>query len=274
LKPENLSVHDMRKPDHRHDATEATEATEQKGKASELIQAIGAAVKDAVTAALTEHDAKRLDDLKKQRAAADDDEGEDPGGETGEGEKHPNEDGTEPRATASDSSRRDRRRPRRDADAALNDIAALQHAWSECCQAHGERSSPPMDAEPVHQYDRRMGTRFKRHSKRWSDVDLRALPIPVMHMACAEIRADTIIAANKPLQGQQGMRETRRADATGRIIHEFIGPSDADGNQVPVWMEQFKAPVFHSRINTNPDGAFPAPPRERYYNVGENFAVG
>ena len=121
---------------------------------------------------------------------------------------------------------RGRARPLTDAD--LDRLAELQHQWSDVAQAHGERPSRPMDGEPVGQYDRRMARRFQKHSERWKSIDLGDLPPKVRRMASEEIRADALSAAYRgEVKADQGLREIKRTDATGRTISEFVGSVDA-----------------------------------------------
>jgi hypothetical protein len=142
---------------------------------------------------------------------------------------------------------RNRARPLSDAD--LDQIAELQHSWAEVSQAHGERAARPMDGEPVHQYDRRMARRFQKHSTRWSNENLRDLPVSVQRMAAAEIRADAITAAYRgdAVAKLQGLREIKKQDATGRTISEFVGSVEAT-------LAPFKIPALRVKaINTDPN---------------------
>jgi hypothetical protein len=225
----------------RLDAVEARKdaATEEKPAVS---PELAAAIKDAVEGAVKDAFAKRVGGDEKHKADDEDPEAEGEVDEDAEGEGgHSAGKGEpgEPREMASDS-RRDR--SRRSRDDALNHLAAVETAWQEVALMHGERPDRARDGEKAESFDRRMASRFRQHSPRWKDVDLCDLSSKAQRNAIDDIRKDAIAAGCRPLPGQQGLREVKRADATGRLISEFVG-------DVEHALGPFKAPVM--RLNTS-----------------------
>ena len=144
------------------------------------------------------------------------------------------------------------RRPRIMTDDELNALSEKQSEWDRVAQMHGLRASRPLDGERINSYDRRMAKQFQKHSAKWKDADLSAMPIEVVASVIApEIRADSITAAYRVEPSEGGMqREVRRQDRTGRWISEFVGPVNAvNGALAPFRM----APMRVLGINTNPN---------------------
>jgi hypothetical protein len=148
--------------------------------------------------------------------------------------------------------RRSIRRPRSLTDDEMNDLAERQQEWDRVAQMHGLRASRPMDGERIESYDRRMAKVFQKHSPKWKDSDLAAFPIEaVTKIIAPEIRADSAAAAYRvePSEGAM-LREVRKADRTGRIISEFVGPVNAiNGALAPFRMPSARV----RRINTQPN---------------------
>jgi hypothetical protein len=117
---------------------------------------------------------------------------------------------------------------------------------------HGQRASRPLDGERIESYDRRLAKMFQKHSPKWKDTDLASMPIEVVTRVIApEIRADSVNAAYR-VDPQEGgaLREVRKADRTGRIISEFVGPVNAlNGALAPFRMPSARV----RRINTQPN---------------------
>lgn len=151
-----------------------------------------------------------------------------------------------------DELRRSIRRPRVMTDDELNDLSEKQGEWDKVAQMHGLRASRPLDGERISSYDRRMAKVFQKHSAKWKDTDLSAMPIDaVTRIIAPEIRADAVSAAYRvePAEGAM-LREVRRADRTGRIISEFVGPVNAvNGALAPFRMPS----ALVRRINTQPN---------------------
>jgi hypothetical protein len=148
--------------------------------------------------------------------------------------------------------RRSIRRPRTMTDDELNNLAERQQEWDRVAQMHGQRASRPLDGERIESYDRRLSKMFQKHSPRWKDHDLTQMPIEVVTKVVApDIRADAITAAYRvePSEGAM-LREVRKADRTGRIISEFVGPVNAlNGALAPFRMPSARV----RRINTQPN---------------------
>lgn len=151
-----------------------------------------------------------------------------------------------------DDLRRSMRRPRSLTDDELNALAERQQEWDRVAQMHGLRASRPLDGERIESYDRRIAKVFQKHSPKWKDADLSAMPLEIVNRVIGpEIRADAISAAYRvePMEGGM-LREVRRADRTGRVISEFVGPVDAmNGALAPFRMPSARV----QRINTNPN---------------------
>ncbi|HEY4152147.1 MAG TPA: hypothetical protein VGM38_02385 [Pseudolysinimonas sp.] len=144
------------------------------------------------------------------------------------------------------------RRTRVMTDDELNAISEKQSEWDRVAQMHGLRASRPLDGERINSYDRRMAKQFQKHSAKWKDADLSAMPIEVVASVISpEIRTDSISAAYRVEPSEGGMqREVRRQDRTGRWISEFVGPVNAvNGALAPFRM----APMRVLGINTNPN---------------------
>jgi hypothetical protein len=138
--------------------------------------------------------------------------------------------------------------PRARTDEEIDRIAEEQQAWDAVAQMHGERISRPTDGETIDTYARRCAKKFQKHSAKWEKIDLSALPSQVLAIATPEIRADAIKAAYHSDPATPGLlREIRRADRTGRMISEFVGP-------VAATLAPFRLPVMRvRRIVTNPN---------------------
>lgn len=148
--------------------------------------------------------------------------------------------------------KRSMRRPRPMTDDEMNALAERQQEWDRVAQMHGQRASRPLDGERIESYDRRLAKMFQKHSAKWADTDLSAMPIEVVNRVIApEIRADSISAAYRVEPAGGGLlREVRKADRTGRIISEFVGPVDAvNGALAPFRMPS----AYVRRINTQPN---------------------
>ena len=148
--------------------------------------------------------------------------------------------------------RRSVRRPRIMTDDELNELSEKQGEWDKVAQMHGLRAARPLDGERIASYDRRMAKVFQKHSAKWKDADLSAMPIDaVTRIIAPEIRADAVTAAYRVDPAEGGMqREVRRQDRTGRWISEFVGPVNAaNGALAPFRM----APMRVMGINTNPN---------------------
>lgn len=148
--------------------------------------------------------------------------------------------------------RRSVRRPRIMTDDELNELSEKQGEWDKVAQMHGLRAARPLDGERIASYDRRMAKVFQKHSSKWKDADLSAMPIDaVTRIIAPEIRADAVTAAYRVDPAEGGMqREVRRQDRTGRWISEFVGPVNApNGALAPFRM----TPMRVLGINTNPN---------------------
>lgn len=75
-------------------------------------------------------------------------------------------------------------------------------------------------------YHRRLASGLQRYSPEWRDSDLYRLPPDAMDHAEAAILAATAAAVADKTRGDSptgGLREIRRADASGREIVDFAG---------------------------------------------------
>ncbi len=118
------------------------------------------------------------------------------------------------------------------------DYEAMADAQAEADKVHhafGDSAPRPLQGEDLLAYRRRLASGLKKHSSAWKDVDLYALPEPVLKIAERQVYADSLTVANNPVDLPNGqLREVKHRDSTGRTISTFVGKPGA-------WMGQFSA---------------------------------
>lgn len=116
-----------------------------------------------------------------------------------------------------------------------NAMADFQARADAVFQQHGMRAPGPLDMETPIVYRRRLDTMLKKHSKRWKDIDLVAIPDTALDNIEVEIFADANSAANDPSLVPEGRLVPRtRTLAGGHTETTFVGHPSA-------WMNSFAA---------------------------------
>jgi hypothetical protein len=114
-------------------------------------------------------------------------------------------------------------------DADRAQFVTVQMKADPVYQAFGDGSAPRfVSGESLTDYQRRLLTKYKGHSKHWKDVDLAKADSAVLGVAEAQIYADAMLAAAAPSSVPVGtLREIVDTDRTGRRISKFIGDAEA-----------------------------------------------
>jgi colicin import membrane protein len=118
------------------------------------------------------------------------------------------------------------RLPKARTDSDYGAMADAQAKADDAYQAFGDSAPAPLNGETLSDYQRRLATGLKRHSTKWKDVDLYALPDAVADIARADVYADASAAALAPpddLAPGQFMEVRKRNPLTGGNIVEFRG---------------------------------------------------
>jgi hypothetical protein len=227
-------------------------------------------VSDAVAAALKAHDDARRRDRHHREDDGDLDihhESDEPEeGEEGEHKSEPAPMSADDNRLAGDDSpdrrdfhREDDRRDKR-ADAMRrqqgdeNDRLTAQYEYDRAFQAvKGERAPQPISGQSARSYRLYCMKPLQKYSDAWKDVNLERLPSDAFRLADAQIRADAIRIGNdsSEMQRFEGakagalLREIRKQDRAGRIISEFVGPTDAvNGMFTP-----FRQPAMRAKFD-------------------------
>lgn len=109
-------------------------------------------------------------------------------------------------------------------DSERNELSDAQVKADSVFASLGERAPVPMSGEKPLAYRRRIMSRLQAHSADYKGVDLNAISdSQILTIAEKKIYADAQASAVSGLNGGSGLREIKRADATGRQISTFIG---------------------------------------------------
>ncbi|HEY0339306.1 MAG TPA: hypothetical protein VGC34_00750, partial [Steroidobacteraceae bacterium] len=104
-------------------------------------------------------------------------------------------------------------------------LAAMRARWDQVFHAFGDLEGTPriMEGESPADYDRRLATQHKAHS-RWKDVNLYEIRDDgILDVITSQIHADALEAAKRPPTEPGVLKMRQRRDAGGRIINEFVG---------------------------------------------------
>lgn len=104
---------------------------------------------------------------------------------------------------------------------------AAQSKWEKVAQLFGDSEGAPraMNGESLPDYNRRLMSKYKVHSKVWKEQDLDKLPDAVLGVAIDQIHADAVAAAVAPAPTADGVLNARefKDPMTGRMTRKFYG---------------------------------------------------
>lgn len=121
------------------------------------------------------------------------------------------------------------RLPREQSDAEREELAEAQDRADSVFAALGEKTPYPAARERPSDFRRRVLNRLKKHSAKYSKVDLATVTDPSLFSVVEDsIYSDAMASAHNPINLPPDMlREVRDRDSTGRVITKFIGTPDA-----------------------------------------------
>jgi hypothetical protein len=120
--------------------------------------------------------------------------------------------------------------PKEMPDDERNKFVDAQAKAERIAQAFGDSAGAPrwLNGESLHNYQRRLLSKYKGHSTAWKEKDLARVHDSVLDIAETQIYADAWTAATKPASVEgQPLREIQTSDRTGRVISSFVGDAEA-----------------------------------------------